>query len=247
MLRTLAGAAAAVLVTAVEKGAFLEGNSRRYDLSSAPSFQDSILRGRRVIWLGSSLSCGRKADGSTAASWLEAMSGCVIAADLSAEGSRLCTDVHNSGIARLRALASSVREADILIVELGDADVSPLGRITEGFDRFACDTKTVLGAAEYIISFAREMFRCDVCFFTPYAKNNPSLRLLIEKMRTVKDKWECGLLDLGTLDPQALSPGERKLYFAGKNDLTRAGYRDWLMPEIYRQLCDTYGGNDEKI
>ena len=231
VIRTAVLLAAAGYLTARESGMTHPGNDRQYDPNNAPADPGSFLKDKKVIWLGSSLSSGPRTQSTPLSAYMEAMYGTKTAADLSVYGSPLTDIVQNSGIARLRRLASENTEADLLICELDESCLKDRGEVSRDQDRFSLDTKTGFGAMQYIISFTREMFRCPVFFWTSF--RDPS-GTFAEKAAVI---CASGNADFRTQEALLPKPSETdSIYYFNSRELTKAGTRDLLAPALYREI-----------
>lgn len=236
LIRTALLLGAAAYVTARESGMFHPGNDRKYDPASTPCQPDDGLAGKRIIWLGSSLTAGRKAQNTGLPAYMEAMYRTVTAADLSVAGSPLTDIVQNSGIARLRSLAKDLHEADLLVCELDEACFRDRGELTASADRFACDLSTGFGAVQYVISFTREMFHCPVFFWASFWDPSGTFGDTVSAV-CENGTGFCRLEDLLPAPAEA-----DEICFFSSSELTKAGIRGLLAPAMYRQLDQRYGG-----
>ena len=142
-------------------GYFKKGNSVRYDVSRIPFKKTSPLKGKTVVFLGSSVTKGFAAHNNSFAEYIAKKDSCTC-------------------IKRMRDKLDPKQQVDLFICQLSTNDAtrnSPLGEISESCDLESFDVETVCGAIEYIIAYAKETWHCPVMFYTnpqydsePYAK-----------------------------------------------------------------------------
>ena len=225
------------------------GNAAEYAYELTPKNENTVLSGKRIVFLGSSVTFGAAAEGQSFVEYLvhrdgvdaikEAKSGTTLV-DKTSFFALIAFGNGESYIKRLKKI-DSAEKVDCVVVQLSTNDATmklPLGEIGEGKTLSDFDTKTVTGAMEYIIRYAKDTWNCPVAFYTgAYYKSAP-YAAMVNRLRELKDKWDVGVIDLFTdvafndIDEETYA-----LYMFDPIHPTKAGYRDWWGPEIEKQLA----------
>ena len=104
------------------------------------------------------------------------------------------------------------------------------------------DTKTVLGALEYIIVYADTTWHCPVVFYTGTQYDSPRLRQDGGAAAEVAGKYEIGVIDLwNDAEMNQVSEEDYKLYMFDGIHPTQAGYLNWWTPKMEAYLYDYLG------
>jgi hypothetical protein len=99
------------------------------------------------------------------------------------------------------------------------------------------DTTTVTGAIEHIIRYAKDTWRCPVMFYTGSRFDSPAYGAMVNALHKIAEKWGIDVIDLWNGEAfNAIPPEARALYMADDVHPVMAGYRDWWLPEMERQI-----------
>ena len=221
-------------------GVFSEGNKGQYRKVNEMQTQ-SVLKGKTIIFLGSSVTFGYGSLGESFVDFLEASDG-IIPIKEAVSGTTLADLKSSSYVSRMKTIDVSLK-ADAFICQLSTNDATkkvPLGEISEGFNLSEFDTKTVAGATEYIIAYAKKTWDCPVIFFTQAKYDSAEYEKMTELLYEIKEKWDIEIIDLWNNESiNNISEEERKLYLVDSIHPTKAGYRDWWLPEFQSALYKT--------
>lgn len=234
------------------------GNSDRYDLNHMKENPASPLRGKTIIFLGSSVTYGAAAEGQSFVELFETLDG-VHAVKEAVSGTTMADrfSVHalmrsgngESYVQRLRKLDRNIK-ADCVVCQLSTNDATrdlPLGEISDGTELTDFDTKTVTGAMEYIIRYVQETWNCPVVFYTGSWYESASYEAMVSRLYELQKKWNIGIIDLYTdkafndIDPEMYA-----LYMYDPIHPTRAGYAEWWMPKMESSLTEILTGCQEE-
>ena len=219
-------------------GVFHKGNHGQYDLSRTAENADSPLRGKTVIFLGSSVTKGYGSLGVSFVDYLEKVDG-ITAIKEAVSGTTLADLKSSSYVARMKTIDPAIR-ADAFVCQLSTNDATqgvPLGAIATGFDPASFDTQTVAGAIEYIIAYARETWRCPVIFYTQARYDSDAYAQMVALLQEIQQKWQITVIDLwNDADFNAINDEERSLYLVDAIHPTKAGYRDWWLGKFEKEL-----------
>ena len=185
------------------KTASLEGNGEKYSLDNTPENADNPIKGKTVIFLGSS---------------------------------------------RLKKL--DAEKADLLVCQLSTNDASQkkeLGKIIESKNLNDFDTKTVAGAIEYIICYAKEKWNCSVIFYTSPRYDSERYQSMVDTLKAAQEKWGISVIDMWNDDNlNAALSADMNLYMADKIHPTKAGYREIWTPFMEREIFAVMSAKEVK-
>ena len=224
------------------------GNSEQYNAENLETHPDSPLKGKNIIFLGSSVTYGAAAQGQSFVELFERMDG-VNAYKEAKSGTTLADRTSllaliafgngDSYVKRLKQIDKSFR-ADCLVCQLSTNDATlkiPLGEISEGKDPADFDTKTVTGAMEYIIRYCADTYNCPVVFYTGSWYESKEYEAMVKRLYELKDKWGIGIIDLYTDEAfNHIDRTDYDFYMYDPVHPTRAGYVKWWMPAMEAQL-----------
>lgn len=225
------------------------GNAAEYAYELAPENEDTVLRGKRIVFLGSSVTFGAAAGGQSFVEYLshrdgveaikEAKSGTTLADRLSFFA-LIAFGNGESYVKRLQKLDPEIK-ADCVVVQLSTNDATmklPLGEISDGDALPDFDTKTITGAMEYVIRYCKDTWNCPVVFYTGAYYESEPYAAMVQRLLALKEKWGIGVIDLYTNAAfNNINEETYGLYMFDPIHPTKAGYRDWWGPEIEKQLC----------
>ena len=142
------------LPIAKSSGLLSKGNNIMYSVERQKADEDSPIKGKKVLFLGSSVTYGSAAKGESFADYLEKKDG-IIAVKEAVSGTCLVDEKSNSYVSRLKKVDKS-EKFDAIVVQLSTNDATKkkeLGKISDKDDIDSFDTKTVAGALEYIYCY----------------------------------------------------------------------------------------------
>lgn len=222
----------------LHKGHF-PGNQDIYSMELVKKLDDSPLDGKKVCFLGSSVTYGAASIQEGIPEYFEKRFGCSITKE-AVNGTTLVDNGKNSYVQRMLNNLNTEEEYDLFVCQLSTNDASrklPLGVISDGKDLADFDTTTITGAMEYIISYVKTTWDCPVVFYTGSRYESTEYEAMVERLMDLKEKWNIGVLDLWHDDTfNTISDTDRKLYLYDPIHPTKAGYRDWWCPEMEAQL-----------
>lgn len=218
----------------------LPGNAQQYALEQVEPLGASPLQNLHICFLGSSVTYGSSAMGTSFADYIGKRNGCTITKE-AVPGTTLVEAGANSYIARLKALDKN-RNIDLLVCQLSTNDASqnkPLGEVNDATALTAFDTSTVTGAVEYIICYAEETWRCPVVFFTNANYESEAYEAMVQQLIRLQGKWGIGVIDLWSdAGFNAITQEQRSLYMSDSIHPTQAGYLLWWTPKMETVLYE---------
>ena len=197
-------------------GYFKKGNSVRYDVSRIPFKKTSPLKGKTVVFLGSSVTKGFAAHNNAFAEYIAKKDSCICIKE-AVNGTTLIDNCEDSYIERMRDNLDPERQVDL--------------------DSF--DVKTVCGAIEYIIAYAKETWHCRVMFYTNPQYDSDTYAKMVEALLKIQEKWQIGVIDFWNDERiNSISPEKRKLYLQDPIHPMKAGYAEWLVPVMEQRIAE---------
>ena len=220
------------------------GNASEYSVENTETVENSPVKGNTYFWLGSSVTYGAESEGETMAEFFAKKWSCTSVKE-AVSGTTLSTKAPNSYVERFEKYLNSPEKADHLdgfICQLSTNDTrypDDLGIIMPDFitGADAFDVSTTFGAMEYILSKVKETWNCPVYFYTnPYYSNN-AYPQMVEGLMKIAAKWDVTVIDLYHDEEfNSISEAERALYMSDSIHPTKAGYREWWLPEFEAAL-----------
>lgn len=201
----------------------LAGNAKEYS-ASALEPKSSVLSGKRILFLGSSVTNGAGSCCESFVEMLERRCG-VLAVKAAINGTTLSDSGPMSYLKRLRDI-DSAEGFDAFVCQLSTNDTA------RGFDM-----QSVGEAVRHIAEYAKGSFGCPVLFYTSPAFDSPAYGAAVGRLRELSSEMGFGVIDLwNDFDMSTLSPGEKALYFADAIHPTRAGYAKIFLPSFENAL-----------
>ena len=219
----------------------LPGNAERFHPENIQPHTESPLKGKTIIYLGSSVTYGSDSLGVSFVEYIDRLNGTTSVKE-AVSGTTLVTKDDASGssyIPRMKTIDPDI-PADAFICQLSTNDATrhmPLGKISEGFELTDFDTETVAGAIEYIIAYAGKTWHCPVLFYTGTRFDCKEYGEMVKLLLEIQKKWKIGVIDLwNDMALNAISEKDYNLYMSNPIHPTQAGYLLWWVPamETYR-------------
>ncbi|MBR1571807.1 MAG: SGNH/GDSL hydrolase family protein [Lachnospiraceae bacterium] len=213
------------------------------DISYSPDNQqvDPVdeLKGKKIVFLGSSVTYGAASKGISFADYISKKNDCEMTKE-AVSGTTLVDDLPDSYISRLKKIKDT--EADLFICQLSTNDATQkkgLGQVSDSQDMDDFDTHTVAGAIEYTIAYARDRWDCPVIFYTNSRYNSDRYAQMVKLLYDIADKWDVNIIDMYSDDDfNNISDEERSLYMADSIHPTQAGYQKWWTPYMEDKLVE---------
>ncbi len=220
-------------------GFFKRGNYGEYSVKNTES-NDSPINNKTVIFLGSSVTYGYGSLGVSFVDFLEKVDG-ITAVQEAVSGTTLVDVKSNSYVSRIKTIDKNVK-ADAFVCQLSTNDATkemPLGEISNSFNMSDFDTKTVAGAVEYIIAYAKDTWNCPVVFYTQAKYDSEYYSQMVDLLMEIQDKWDIAVIDFwNDAEINNITDTQRKLYLTDHIHPTKAGYKIWWLPKFQEVLYE---------
>lgn len=172
------------------------GNLPKYNPDRMDKVKNSPLKGKRFIFLGSSVTKGFASFGKSFVDMVAARNDAVCVKE-AASGTTLVDNGPKSYISRLKTIDAKT-PCDVFVCQLSTNDATkklPLGKLSAGTGLADFDTKTVYGAIEYIIAYAKETWNCPVVFYTNPFYADEKYAAMVAALKEIAGKWEISVVD----------------------------------------------------
>lgn len=195
------------------------------------------LSGKTILWLGSSVTYGAHAGGHySMVDAVEALHPALTCEKYAISATTLVNNGADSYVERLKHIPTT-KAPDLIVVQLSTNDAStdkPFGAIADGTDMADFDDTTIAGAIETIIAYARDTFKCPVCFYTGSYCEKEHYAEMVQLLLDIQKKWDIGVIDLFN-DPEMTAiygSDQYNAYMSDEVHPKRAGYVEWWTPVI---------------
>ena len=221
-------------------GFFNGGNYGEYSRNNTSAIENSPIKDKTVIFLGSSVTYGYGSMGVSFADFLEKTDG-IIAIKEAVSGTTLVDVKDNSYVSRMKTIDKNIK-ADAFVCQLSTNDATkemPLGKISESYDINNFDTQTIAGAIEYIIAYAQNTWNCPVVFYTQAKYDSEHYAKMVDLLLEIQDKWDITVIDFwNDTEINDITEEQRKIYLIDHIHPTKAGYKEWWLPEFQESLYE---------
>jgi len=179
-----------------------------------------LLKGKNVLFLGSSVTYGAASGGVSFADLMT--EACEINAVKEAVSGTTLADIdETSYVARLKKVNPDTK-FDLFICQLSTNDASrnlPL-----------CEVES---AIRFIIGYVRDTFGCPVAFYTGTYYESESYEKMVKLLLTLQKEYGFALLDLyNDKEMRAVSPADYARFMADPIHPNLVGYKEWWTPKF---------------
>lgn len=193
--------------------------------------EDCKLKGKTILFLGSSVTRGEASQGVSFADFLCERNGCKMIKE-AVSGTTLVNDAPSSYVNRMEKL--DIETADYFVCQLSTNDATQkkeLGHVSNSMDISNFDTKTVAGAIEYIVAYVETKWNCPIVFYTNPQYDSEEYEKMVILLEEISEKWKFHVVNLWrNIDFNNVTDEERVLYMADPIHPTRDGYLKWWTP-----------------
>ena len=232
------------------------GNDDIYNPENLTPLENSPLKGKTILFLGSSVTLGYAAENISFVDYLARLDG-VNAIKEVYSGTTVTTLDENCYLPRLMKYDASTA-VDAIVVQLSSNDSTLLGddygELSDSFDIEDFDTSTYIGSMESIIAYCKQTWGENIPIviyanskFRPQHKYESALYkldgyydmvLITEK---IAEKW--GVTFMNMWDDEEMlktTDAELKVYFADCVHCTKKGYLEYWTPQFEKTLYQLF-------
>lgn len=219
--------------------AYQKGNAAKYHPDAVTFNPSSPLNGKKIAFLGSSVTYGFAAKGKSFVDYLVARDG-VTAVKSAISGTTLAGLEPGGYLDRLKKDFVVDQQYDLFVCQLSTNDNrhgKELGQLTVDDQRVGFNVETTLGAIEEICRYVRTTFNCPLVFYT-CLQSDPEHKYadLITNLQRLQAKWGFTIIDL--FDNQGLLASTAAHPNAMFDDVhpTQEGYLKIWLPVFEKEL-----------
>lgn len=198
----------------------------------------SRLHGKTFYFLGSSVTYG--VDDVSFVEFIAERNGCKCIKEAVC-GTTLADVDDGSYVHRFMDNCDKALAPDHFICQLSTNDAGrnmPLGEISDSFDPKDFDTSTTIGAMEFIIYKAQEIWQCPVSFYTGTKYDCPHYEQMVDALFELQKKWSIGIIDLWYQSGMCTSvEAVMKKYMNDFVHPNLRGYEEWWTPLFEAHLA----------
>jgi len=254
-----------------------QANDAKYSVKNVLQDEDNPLKGKKIYWLGSSVTYGSASESESMADFLAAKAGCISVKE-AVSGTTLFDDNASADTGEksyVRRLKTSKNfnvedKIDAFVCQISTNDctsarLNKRGTISpnEIIEKEKFNTKTTLGAIEYIISYVTENWECPIYFYSgahftdgsnkaERQNSNPKgsdYGKLVEQVHQIADKFNeyagfhVEVIDLFN-DEKFNNQVSKSYYSWATSDPIhpkKAGYLQWWTPYFEAHLINSFG------
>lgn len=222
-------------------GYFKEGNASKYNIEKVETITESSLSGKKIIFLGSSVTLGMAAKNTSFVDYIEKKDS-VKAIKEAVSGTTLVDNGRDSYVQRMLNKLDKNINIDGFVCQLSTNDISknlPLGEISESKNLQDFDTTTITGAIEYIICYSQQTWNCPIVFYTSTKYESEAYDKMVFRLLELQKKWNIKVINMwDDEEMNNIDDAHRKLYMNDDVHPTKAGYLEWWTPQIEKYLYE---------
>lgn len=216
----------------------LPGNADQYSVAQTIKQADNQLTGKRIGFLGSSITIGAGSLNESFVDFLQAEYG-IIPSESAISGTTLAGPATDSYIARLQSDFKDITKLDAFVCQLStndDRQNKPLGQIN-ATKTTAFDTTTTIGALEAILAEVATRYHCPIlCYTCLRDPQDLAYANLIKQLYQLQAKWHFTILDLWADQQLRQLTTDQPATMMDDAHPTRLGYRELWTPKFETAL-----------
>lgn len=215
----------------------LDRNESQYDLENIDTLEFSPLKGKKICFLGSSVTLGECSEKVSFVEYISKRNNASYIKN-AVSGTTLVDQGKDSYISRLNKIDTD-NKFDLFICQLSTNDATQnkeVGKLDE------TDTRTICGAINYIISYVQSTWKCPIVYFTNTYFDSAPYKKMVEIIKEISHLRKIHVIDLfNNKKLNDITNEERRLYMADIIHPTKVGYLKWWTPEIEKELYKVIG------
>lgn len=182
-----------------------------------------ILRSKRILFLGSSVTYGYSSGGVAFPELLAEAYGCDSVKEAVSGTTLVAGD--RDYIQRLHTMPTE--PADLFVCQLSTNDATKGKPLPD-----------IEAAVRTIIGYIRQTWGCPILFYTSPRYDSEAYQAMVDMLLRVAAEEEVSMLDLWNDEAfNDITPQQRALYMADKLHPTLAGYREWWLPAFAQGIA----------
>ncbi|WP_281166075.1 SGNH/GDSL hydrolase family protein [Liquorilactobacillus sicerae] len=225
--------------------AFQQGNTAEFSLERVIYQPNSKLNGKKIGFLGSSITYGAFSKGVSFVDYLQAIDG-ISAVKSAISGATLAGKSQSGYLTRLKTELTPQGPYDLLVCQLSTNDLrqgKQFGQISTSFQPSDYDLETVIGSIEYICQYTRSKLHCPLVFYTCIFAGDDSYDKLVKQLFKLQQKWHFQIIDLYHDSGINASTRIRRYAMFDRIHPTQAGYLKIWVPFFEQKLIEIFKNN----
>jgi len=239
-------------------GLIKKGNNEKYDPQYQAVNENSPLKDKTILFLGSSVTQGYAAKKISFVEYIAQIDGVNAikevwpATTVANRGGTLGSSADDSYNPRLRKYTAEDK-IDALVIQLSSNDSTsgaPLGDLSESFNSADIDDTSYTGGMESLIAYTRETWGEEtpiIIYANPQFRgktyyNAAAYKAMVDQTKLIAEKWGVDFLNMW--DDAEFNAVSDDQYFFWMSDVvhpTKAGYLEWWTPAFQEILYNHFG------
>lgn len=227
------------------------GNAEQYDPANIATVENSPLKGKTILFLGSSVTEGRASKKLSYVEYIEKIDGAIVIKEAVSGTTVANSDVgyavaEDSYLPRLMKYDATT-PVDAIVIQLSTNDATSggdLGKLSDSFDLAAIDSSTYTGGMEAVIAYAKQTWDCDILIYSnPEFRHDTGLYEpeaygeMVQQTKLIAEKWDVDFLNMWEDEScKAVTDEQWDLWMGDAVHPTRAGYLEWWTPMFQEYL-----------
>lgn len=216
------------------------GNSSKYKLTRVK--RGYSLRGKKIVFVGSSLTKGSGSGGVSFPDYIARHTGCSVVKDAIGGTTTSKGRDGKDFVTRSVRLINKMSRPDAFFCQLSANDANkgrPIGTIKqEKVPIEELDTRTVAGAIEYIICYSDQKWGCPIAFYTAMNLSNARYDKMVNLLYQAQEKYGIQVIDLyHGMNKYSIKSKTYRLYMRDRLHPSKAGYLKWVTPFFEKRLA----------
>lgn len=218
----------------------MEGNSAVYAVETVESIEKSPLKGKNILFLGSSVTYGAHSLQTSFVEFIAQRNGCTYVKE-AVPGTTLVDNRLDSYVSRLKMVDKS-QKFDLFVCQLSTNDASQKKELGE-ID--STDTKTVCGAINFICGYVQETWNCPIVFYTGSYYESERYSAMVDSLLAMEKQGKMTVVNLYTDKSfNDIKKEDYALYMSDSIHPTQAGYLKWWTPKIEEVLFEVVNASN---
>lgn len=216
------------------------GNASKYKLTKVR--RGSSLKGKKLVFVGSSLTKGSGSRGVSFPDYIARRTGCSVVKDAIGGTTTSKDGDGRDFVTRSVKLIDKMDSPDAFFCQLSANDAikeRDIGTIKqEKVPIEELDTRTVAGAIEYIICYSDQKWGCPIAFYTAMNLSNARYDKMVDLLYQAQEKYGIQVIDLyNGMSKYSIKSKTYRLYMRDRLHPTKAGYLKLVTPFFEKRIA----------
>lgn len=168
-------------------------------ISISTDSNSRVLQGKRIVFLGSSITLGLASGNVSFVDLLKKNDG-IVADKQAVSGTAMAGITSLNYVNRMKKRIPTNKKLDAFVTQLSTNDdkifKKPIGSISSSYELKDFNTNTTTGAIEYIAKYVQDNWGCPLVFYTCLNRNDSNYHNLVNRLYELQNKWHFRIIDL---------------------------------------------------